>query len=111
MSKEIDYVTLELCARFRDSRLRLGLTQSEYAEELGVSRQAVSQYENGTTCPSIHTISKALELDSDVGIPTTRQAETAYRYRHPNKSIFSKEEVEQWMMDCDVPMENWPKWN
>ena len=111
MAKEIDYVVLELCARMRDSRIRLGLTQEEYAEEIGISRQAVSKYENGVACPSVHTVSRALDLDSDVAIPSKHQAEVAYTYRHPNKSSISKEEVEQWMMDCDVPMENWPKWN
>ncbi len=111
MLKEKDYVALELCARFRDSRLRLGLTQSEYAEEIGVTRQAVSNYENGTACPSILTVSKALEIDPDISIPTTYQAKAAYRYRHPYRFNMDKASVDKWMNEHDVPKDNWPKWN
>jgi len=111
MAKEKDYVALEVCARIRDSRLRLCLTQSEYAEELGVTRQAVSNYENGTACPSVSTIAKALEIDPDVRIPTTYEAETAYRYRHPYKFDMDKARVDKWMVEHDIPEDNWPKWN
>lgn len=45
-------VIKSLGALLRENRLRCNMTQEFVAESLGVSRQAVSKWENGTTDPS-----------------------------------------------------------
>ncbi len=40
----------------RENRLRCGMTQENAAEALGVSRQAVSKWENGTADPTISNL-------------------------------------------------------
>ncbi len=47
-------------------RERRGLTQEEVAEELGVSRQSVSQWESGKTFPSVK---KQIVLSRLYGVP------------------------------------------
>ncbi len=47
-------------------RERWGLTQKEVAEELGVSRQSVSQWESGKTFPSVK---KQIVLSRLYGVP------------------------------------------
>lgn len=42
--------------RIKELREKAGLSQRELAEKLGVSKQAVSDYENGKTAPSVKTI-------------------------------------------------------
>lgn len=50
----------------RDLRLRKGLTQEELASRLFVTRQTVSNYENGKTRPDVDMIIKLGELlDAD----------------------------------------------
>lgn len=44
----------DMCDRIRRSRLTAGLSQSRLAEETGVRRSAVAQWEReGGTCPSV----------------------------------------------------------
>ncbi|MBE7017879.1 MAG: helix-turn-helix transcriptional regulator [Ruminococcaceae bacterium] len=43
-------------------RKRLGLTQDQFAEKLGVTAQAVSKWENDQSCPDIYMIPKIAEL-------------------------------------------------
>ena len=42
---------LEITALVRETRYRLGLTQLQFAQKLGVSFQAVNRWENGRTQP------------------------------------------------------------
>ena len=42
--------------RLRQSRIFRGMTQQELADYVGVSKQAVSQYENGSATPSTNVI-------------------------------------------------------
>lgn len=55
-SKEIKPECSEICKSLgeaiRDHRTHCGMTQEFVAENLGVSRQAVSKWENGTSDPS-----------------------------------------------------------
>jgi transcriptional regulator with XRE-family HTH domain len=55
-------------SRLRSERERLGLTQSQLAERLGVIRLTIVKYEAGTTCPSIDQIVtlKANHFDTDL---------------------------------------------
>lgn len=42
---------LEIAALVRETRFRLGLTQAQFAQKLGVSFQSVNRWENGRTQP------------------------------------------------------------
>ena len=42
---------LEIAALVRETRHRLGLTQLQFAQKLGVSFQSVNRWENGRTQP------------------------------------------------------------
>ena len=42
---------LEIAALVRETRHRLGLTQFQFAQKLGVSFQSVNRWENGRTQP------------------------------------------------------------
>ena len=50
--KENAAVFLSLGEALKSHRLRCGMTQEFVAEQLGVSRQAVSKWENGTSDPN-----------------------------------------------------------
>ncbi len=54
--------------RLRMRRTMLGLTQSELADEIGVSFQQVQKYENGKnriTVPTLWEIAKTLKVQPD----------------------------------------------
>ena len=48
--------------RIMENRKRLGLTQDQLAEQLGVTAQAVSKWENDLSCPDITTLPKLAEI-------------------------------------------------
>ena len=48
--------------RIAANRKRLGLTQDQMAEKLGVTAQAVSKWENDQSCPDIAMIPRLAEL-------------------------------------------------
>ena len=50
--KEVSAVRKSLGEAIREHRIRCNMTQELVAERLGVSRQAVSKWENGTSDPS-----------------------------------------------------------
>lgn len=52
VSQETVAVRKSLGETIKDHRTRCGMTQEFVAEQLGVSRQAVSKWENGTSDPS-----------------------------------------------------------
>lgn len=57
-----------LGARIRQLRMQKGLTQENFAKELGISAQAVSKWETGVGCPDIGTlplIANVLETSID----------------------------------------------
>lgn len=58
--------TALIAERIRNQRLRLGLSQSQVAEQAGVTTQAISLWENGKTSPggsNIAALAKALQCD------------------------------------------------
>ena len=50
--------------RIMENRKRLGLTQDQLAEQLGVTAQAVSKWENDQSCPDITMLPKLAEIFS-----------------------------------------------
>lgn len=53
---------MELHERLRELRKKAGYSQEELAEELNISRQAVSKWENGTANPDINNLIRLGEL-------------------------------------------------
>lgn len=61
--------------RIAENRKRLGMTQDALAEQLGVTAQAVSKWENDQSCPDITMLPKLAEIfgistDELLGCPT-----------------------------------------
>lgn len=56
-----------LGARLREARVASGRTQTEFAEELGVSQRAVSSFETGARMPKPGFLARVAEL---LGVPT-----------------------------------------
>ena len=53
---------MELNERLRELRKKAGYSQEELAEELNISRQAVSKWENSTANPDINNLIQLSEL-------------------------------------------------
>ncbi len=68
--------------RIAEHRKRLGMTQDQLAEQLGVTAQAVSKWENDQSCPDIATLPRLAEIfstttDALLGRPEAQQVHTA----------------------------------
>ncbi len=68
--------------RIMANRKRLGLTQDQLAERLGVTAQAVSKWENDQSCPDIGTLPKLAALfgvstDELLGVERQEKVHTA----------------------------------
>jgi transcriptional regulator with XRE-family HTH domain len=48
--------------RLKESRKKAGLTQTEIAEQLGITRPAYTQYETDKTTPNLETASKIADI-------------------------------------------------
>lgn len=55
---------MDIGSKIKDARLSAGLTQENAAESLGVSRQTISNWENGKTYPDIVSVVKMSDLYS-----------------------------------------------
>lgn len=53
---------MELHERLRELRKKAGYSQEELAEELNISRQAVSKWENGSANPDVNNLIRLGEL-------------------------------------------------
>lgn len=51
--KRKEKMNMELAKKIFDERKRLGLSQEQFAEQMGVSRQAVSKWESGQSMPDL----------------------------------------------------------
>lgn len=60
--KEADTVRISLGEALKEQRIRCQMTQEFVAERLGVSRQAVSKWENGTSEPSTSNLLSLAKL-------------------------------------------------
>ena len=68
--------------RIGQNRKRLGLTQDQLAEKLGVTAQAVSKWENDQSCPDINMLPKLAEIfgisvDALLGYEASQQVHEA----------------------------------
>ena len=53
---------MEIGEKLRNCRMRAGITQEQLAEEMSVSRQTISNWENGRSLPDIISVIKISEL-------------------------------------------------
>ena len=53
---------MDIGAKIRDARVKSGLTQEQAAEALSVSRQTISNWENGKTYPDIVSLVRMSDL-------------------------------------------------
>lgn len=53
---------MDIGNKIKNARTTVGLTQEQTAESLGVSRQTISNWENGKTYPDIVSVVRMSEL-------------------------------------------------
>jgi Zn-dependent peptidase ImmA (M78 family)/DNA-binding XRE family transcriptional regulator len=71
--------------RIREARESVGLTDEQFAEAIGVSRQAVGSYETGAASPRGDVFSKIIEITRQPpGFFTAIRKHSAERFRVPN---------------------------
>jgi len=90
--------------RIIENRKRLGLTQDRLAEQLGVTAQAVSKWENDQSCPDITTLPKLAEIfgistDELLGIEKVHEAEVVQN--EPTGGVHINHEEGRWEFKYD----------
>src|SRR5438067_2357390 len=71
--------------RIREAREAAGLTDEQFAEAVGVSRQAVGHYETGVTAPRGDVFSRIIAVTRQPPSFFTRERrKSAERFRMPN---------------------------
>ena len=53
---------MDIGSKIKEARMKAGFTQEQIAEALGVSRQTISNWENGRTYPDIVSVVKMSDL-------------------------------------------------
>ena len=53
---------MEISKFLRDARLQKGMNQEDLAEQLGVTRQTISSWETGKSCPDLVSIIKISDI-------------------------------------------------
>lgn len=90
--------------RIVTNRKRIGLTQDQLAEQLGVTAQAVSKWENDQSCPDIAILPKLAEI---FGITTD-----ALLGREESQPVYEAEVVDGDDSDIHLHANNWEfKWD
>lgn len=79
--------SLTLGKRILYHRKRLGLTQDQLAERMGVTAQAVSKWEHDLSCPDVTTVPRLAEL---FGISTDELLGVARLRRSPGNPTWGK---------------------
>lgn len=59
-------------ALVRRLRRRMGLTQEQFAREVGVTFSTVNQWENGRRHPQPFLLKRLLEMNVSIGEPTSK---------------------------------------
>ena len=81
---------MDMSKAIREGRDRLGMSQEALAERLGVSRQAVSKWENGTACPNIELLAElaaVLGVTADELLAGRERAEEGLSYSRAGVDI------------------------
>lgn len=99
----------------RKLRKERNFTQEELAEQLNVSAQAVSKWENGTSLPDISQvvpIASVFGVTADVlfGIEGTNAAEEAYRIVHEAQELEHYGRIETYLAAYDRMLEGLKKY-
>ena len=81
--------------RIAGNRRRLGLTQEQLAEKLGVTAQAVSKWENDQSCPDISMLPSLAEI---FGVTTDEML--GVERRAPEAAVQEAEVVTEPEGDC-----------
>ena len=92
-----DTASLTLGKRILYHRKRLGLTQDQLAEKMGVTAQAVSKWEHDLSCPDVTAVPRLAEL---FGISTDELLGVPRAAEEPRKSHVG-EVVEEVIQDAD----------
>ncbi len=69
----------------KDHRINCNMTQEFVAESIGVSRQAVSKWENGTSDPStsnLFALAKLFNVDAEVLLKNTSASVKAHEHKN-----------------------------
>lgn len=53
---------MEICEKLKTARMNAGMTQEQVAETVGVSRQTISNWENGRSLPDVMSLIKISDL-------------------------------------------------
>lgn len=61
MSKEVTEATARICAKVREVRNQMGMSQGELAREVGLHREAVTRLEKGAISPTVDMLARTLE--------------------------------------------------
>ena len=101
--KKVDY--MELSEKIQELRNQKGLTQDQLAEQLFVSRTAISKWESGRGYPSIDSLKElskyfSISLDdllSSEEILTLAQADNRQKILHFQDMVFG-------LLDCSAAM-------
>ena len=88
--------------RIMEQRKKLGLTQDQLAEKLGVTAQAVSKWENDQSCPDITSLPKLAEI---FGITTDALLGVSSQPVHEAEVVRDEEEDEN--EGIHVQKDNW----
>jgi len=75
-------------AKAREARLRLGLTQEDVADSLGIATEVYGRLERGGTAPSVFTLRKlclTLKLSADLALGTEPDHEKATEETRPGE--------------------------
>lgn len=92
--------------RIAGNRRRLGLTQEQLAEKLGVTAQAVSKWENDQSCPDISTLPRLVEI---FGVTTDEML--GVERKSPEAAIQETEAVTETEGSCQGALDDSGHWD
>lgn len=93
--------------RIAENRKRLGLTQDQLAEKLGITAQAISKWENDLSCPDISMLPRLAEIfgtttDALLGRDTGSPVHTAEVVGEPEAPASDESEDPKWEFHWDA---------
>ncbi len=87
--EKFDQIRYDIGQRLKVERERLGLTQTELADALGVGRFAVLKYENGSSSPLADHLHRLDEIGGDIVFITTgKRQRISQQQKHQFNEIY-----------------------